>query len=304
MSFVSQTSFGVTERDYQRKVYATPIPSRLGRTVRPKNSISKIQNILQSVKGDIKNAASRFGINPIHIAGAIAGEHALNVDTFDSIQDLNLQRRLYLSSWVNRTSDLGLAQVISGQNYSDCRSKRADYEFWYCVTRKWNIAKAGGLVNFLSSESQVYKKFTNEFFNPNGIGSTFGVGQMSPLRALMVSDLVARRTHLPSLNFRRDGNSTSAFDSVLDPSKVIYYIAATIKVSIDMYKAEAHYDISMNPGVTATLYNIGNERFHAQLRFKKNMDRLKKGERLEAPRSNNLGRWVLQNLDMIQQAIR
>jgi hypothetical protein len=35
-------------------------------------------------------------------------------------------------------------------------------------------------------------------------------------------------------------------------------MAALIRVSIDAYKKKAKLDISKNPGITATLYNLGN----------------------------------------------
>lgn len=299
----AQTGLAVTRSQYLNNIYDTPVfDSDLSKKVRAKNSLEGIQSILRSVKPEIKDAARRFDISPLHIAAAIAGEHALNVGLKDRVQNLNIQRRQYLSSWVNRTSDTGLSEMIASSRYANCREIRSDYYFWYCVTRTWHQQQ--NAVSFLFPEDKVFRKFTWEFFNPNGIGSTFGLGQMSPLRALMVSDFVAANTHLNTLNFRKDGNSTSAFDSVMDPEKVVYYIAATIKMSIAVYREIARFDISSNAGVTATLYNIGNEHFHANKRKAKNLKNISEGKRIEPPRSNDLGKWVLQNKDWIEQTMR
>ena len=44
----------------------------------------------------------------------------------------------------------------------------------------------------------------------------------------------------------------------MDPDLTLPYVAATLKKSIDAYKSIAGFDISQNPGLTATLYNVGN----------------------------------------------
>lgn len=40
-------------------------------------------------------------------------------------------------------------------------------------------------------------------------------------------------------------------------------MAAVIRTSIDAYAEIAGYDISANPGITATLYNLGDVRMRA-----------------------------------------
>ncbi len=44
----------------------------------------------------------------------------------------------------------------------------------------------------------------------------------------------------------------------MDPDQSLAYMAAAIRRSIDAYRQIADMDISNNPGITATLYNIGN----------------------------------------------
>jgi hypothetical protein len=49
----------------------------------------------------------------------------------------------------------------------------------------------------------------------------------------------------------------------MDPDLSLAFIAAGIKTSIDDYRSIAGMDISNNPGLTATLYNLGNPRKRA-----------------------------------------
>ncbi len=44
----------------------------------------------------------------------------------------------------------------------------------------------------------------------------------------------------------------------MDPDLTLPYVAATLKKAIDAYNNIAGFDISQNPGITATLYNVGN----------------------------------------------
>ena len=44
----------------------------------------------------------------------------------------------------------------------------------------------------------------------------------------------------------------------MDPDLTLPYVAATLRNRIDAYRDIAGFDISQNPGITATLYNVGN----------------------------------------------
>ena len=44
----------------------------------------------------------------------------------------------------------------------------------------------------------------------------------------------------------------------MDPNISLHYMAAVIQDSIEAYKKVAKVDISTNPGLTATLYNLGD----------------------------------------------
>lgn len=250
-----------------------------GPTVRSRNSPDHVLSVISDLKVDIKKAALAFGLDPIHVAAAIAGEHAMFVSSLDSLQTYLASRSNFLTTWLSRHDQLAeeLFELINSPAYQSCQDKRSSYSFWFCVSSKW--------------QNQNGRNFASYFFNPNGVGATFGVGQMSPLRALMVSDMVAQ-AGLPRLNFRTDGDITSTYEAILNPKTVVYYIAASISYSIKAYD-DAGWDISENPAITATLYNTGGE-----------YSRAKKRANGSEPKPNDLGRWVLQNIDSIRSALQ
>ncbi len=54
------------------------------------------------------------------------------------------------------------------------------------------------------------------------------------------------------------GNPNQVYETIMDPDPTLNYVAAALRKSIDSYAEIAGFDISQNPGITATLYNIGN----------------------------------------------
>ena len=62
----------------------------------------------------------------------------------------------------------------------------------------------------------------------------------------------------------------------MDPDLTLPYVAATLKKSIDAYRTIAGFDISQNPGITATLYNVGNPEARAYALKAENEQRLQR----------------------------
>ncbi|TGV48409.1 DUF1402 family protein, partial [Mesorhizobium sp. M2D.F.Ca.ET.160.01.1.1] len=83
----------------------------------------------------------------------------------------------------------------------------------------------------------------------------FPICQLNPLTALQMSDLVHKVSGLPKLDV---SDPNSVYKTIMDPDLTLPYVAATIRKSIDAYRNIASFDISRNPGLTATLYNVGN----------------------------------------------
>ncbi len=83
----------------------------------------------------------------------------------------------------------------------------------------------------------------------------------------------------------------------MDPGTTIPYVAATLRKSIDAYRSIAGFDISGNPGVTATLYNIGDAEGRARALKGENDKRRSAGLKPHLPRENYYGWLVNEKLD-------
>ena len=104
-----------------------------------------------------------------------------------------------------------------------------------------------------------------------------------------MSDLVSRVSGLPKLDHR---NPQAVYNTIMDPDKSLAYVAATIRKSIDAYKSIAGFDISQNPGVTATLYNLGNPEERASALKRENAERVASGQQPRMPEENYYG-WLV-----------
>lgn len=269
--------------------------SDLTTPVRAKHNTERVLAVIRELKRPIKRAAQAFGIDPLHVAGAIAGEHAMNVNIVDSVQNMRVDAYRDARVWASDVAanpDRDLSRLVQGENYQRCRGEQREYDRWYCIVDTWNRQSLGSI---LMGKRQFFIRFTSHFFNPNqymALGMTFGIGQMSPVRALMVDDLVARAGRDP-IDFWNRGDLSRLYAKILEPESVVYYVAATVYYAMAIYRSGG-YDISENPGVVATLYNLGNEKI--LLRTTRRENRL--------PETNDLGKWVNQNRQAIQEALR
>src|SRR6187431_2023450 len=61
----------------------------------------KVYNLLANdakLRAKIKQTAAQYGIDPMHIVGAIVGEHTYNVDAYDRLQTYYVKAAAYLSN--------------------------------------------------------------------------------------------------------------------------------------------------------------------------------------------------------------
>ena len=86
--------------------------SAVSRTAETKGSFDgKYQAIYAALAADhaligkIKAAAATYGIDPIHIIGAIVGEHTFNVDVMDSLQGYYVKALEYLGEIESKTAE-------------------------------------------------------------------------------------------------------------------------------------------------------------------------------------------------------
>ncbi|MCK8781780.1 DUF1402 family protein [Rhizobium sp. NTR19] len=215
----------------------------------------KIRDLLASDKkliGKIKSTAAAYGIDPIHIVGAIVGEHTYNVDAYDRLQTYYVKAAAYAGNKFRfGYGDETITQFVSREEFSRCAKFSDSYDLWNCREDIWEKTFRGRKVG---GKGYPDNRFSAVFFQPFFAGQTFGLGQVNPLTALMLSDLVSRVSGFPKLDETR---AAEVYDAIMDPDKSLAFMAANIRRSIDDYKTIAGVDISRNPGITATLYNTG-----------------------------------------------
>ncbi|MCB1447091.1 MAG: DUF1402 family protein [Rhizobiaceae bacterium] len=206
----------------------------------------------------IKSVAGRYGIAPIHMVGALVGEHTYNVDAYDRLQSYYVKAAAYSGDNFRFAYEgQSIGELVAMAPFADCAGKSGSYEVWTCRERVWNKSFRGRTVGGISYPDN---RFSAVFFQPFFAGQTFGLGQINPLTAMQLSDLVHKVSGYPKLD---ENDAGAVYDAIMDPDKSLAYMAASIKMSIDEYRKIAGVDISKNPGITATLYNVGNPRERA-----------------------------------------
>ncbi|MBY5522317.1 DUF1402 family protein [Rhizobium leguminosarum] len=213
----------------------------------------------------IRKISSAYGISPIHVVGAIVGEHTYNVDAYDRLQAYYVKAASYAGESFRFSYDgESVDEFVARPQFSECKGKSDSYTLWSCREDVWETDFRGKTVDGTSFPNN---RFSAVFFQPFYAGQTFGLGQVNPLTALMLSDLVTRVSGYPKLN---EKNAGAVYRAIMDPDISLAFVAASIRRSIDDYKDIAGMDISGNPGLTATLYNVGNSRQRAAALAAKN----------------------------------
>ncbi|OHV25465.1 DUF1402 family protein [Rhizobium sp. RMa-01] len=219
----------------------------------------------RELMGKIRKVSSAYGINPIHVVGAIVGEHTYNVDAYDRLQAYYVKAASYAGESFRFAYDgENVDDFVARPQFAECKAKSDSYTLWSCREDVWESDFRGKTVG---GESFPNNRFSAVFFQPFYAGQTFGLGQVNPLTALMLSDLVSRVSGYPKLN---EKNAGAVYRAIMDPDISLAFVAASIRRSIDDYKEIAGMDISGNPGLTATLYNVGNSRQRAAALAAKN----------------------------------
>jgi hypothetical protein len=247
---------------------------------------------------NIKKVAGIYGIDPVHMVGAIVGEHTFNVDGLDSLQGYYVKAEQYINldmsfAYGGETA----AEFFRRPQFDRCNQYNTNYERWDCYSVVWKDKFEGKFVGG--------KRFKNDrlqrvFFAPGIRGQTFGLAQMSPVTALSVNDVVHATSGLPLLDINK---ANKVYEVVMDPDKTIHYVAAQIRISIDLYRNIAGFDISQNPGIVATLYNLGESATRARALKAENDRRRAKGQPPVYPEENFYGWLVNDKLDDLRQLL-
>jgi hypothetical protein len=221
------------------------------------------------------------------IVGAIVGEHTYNVDAYDRLQTYYVKAISYLSSKLSFAYEgEDITDFVQRPQFQECAGKSDSYALWECREQVWNRSFRGKTVG---GESFPDDRFGATFFQPYYAGQTFGLGQLNPLTALQMSDLVHQVSGLPKLDV---GDPNAVYKTIMDPDLTLDYVAATIRKSIDAYQSIAGFDISGNPGITSTLYNVGNPEQRAHALKAENDRRRDAGEPEKLPEENYYG-WLV-----------
>lgn len=241
----------------------------------------------QALRDKIRLAADQFGIDPIHVAGAIVGEHTYNVDAYDRLQSYYVKAIAYLnSSFAFAHDGERVDDFIQRPQFAKCAEFTGSYDQWICRENVWDTSFRGKTVD---GKAFPNNRFSAVFFQPFYAGQTFGIGQLNPLTALTMSDFVHAKTGLPVLDHK---DAQEVYRTIMDPDRTLTYVAATLRKSIDAYEAIAGFDISGNPGITATLYNVGDPEGRARALKTENILRARRGEPRKLPEENYYG-WLV-----------
>lgn len=272
-----------------------PVPGASARRTTANNTTyeakyRKVYALLQNdgrLRAKIKQVASAYSIDPIHIVGAIVGEHTYNVDAYDRLQTYYVKAAAYLTNRLTFAyNGEGVDQFVTRPQFAKCKGITDSYSLWTCREAVWNTAFRGKTVDGTSFPDN---RFSAVFFQPLYAGQTFGLGQLNPLTALQMSDLVSRVSGLPKLDVN---DAQHVYETIMDPDLTLAYVAATLKTSIEAYRTIAGFDISGNPGLTATLYNVGNPEQRAFALKAENAKRQARGEPPKLPEENYYG-WLV-----------
>lgn len=253
----------------------------------------------QAILQEIRRAALAHGLDPIHILSAIIGEHTYNVSGQDTVQTYAIIATRFAAAWALRfrASGIGLDELIAGPRFSTCKADGPQSEYWDCIGHIWERDFRGKTVDGRTFPSDSLR---TTFFNPVAAGLTYGLGQLDPLRALMVTDRVNELSGLRRLNVSRP---VEIYEDIIEPRTTVHYIAANLKLAIDTYINEANFDINGNPGLTATLYNLGREKGRARELYRRNIEALRRGQSVILPEENYYGWFINQKQTEIRTLV-
>ena len=249
----------------------------------------KYQKVIEFLRDEkkilrkIKKTAEKYDIDPIHMIGALVGEHTYNIDVYDHLQTYYAKAAIYTGSAFRFEYDgETIADFVARPQFEPCKDKTESYDLWTCRQQIWKKQFAGKEID---GKKFPKDRFSTIFFQPFYVGQTFGLGQINPLTALKLSDLVNKTSGYRKLDANK---AAKVYQAIMEPDISLAFMAAMIRKSIDEYHDIAGMDISKNPGITATLYNLGNPLEHAlKLRSK-----MKRSGRRIWPRENYYG-WLV-----------
>lgn len=235
----------------------------------------------------IRKTARQYRLDPIHLVGALVGEHTYNVDAYDQLQTYYVKALAYASeSFRFQYDGEKVTDFVARPEFAACEGTEGSRALWSCREQVWETAFRGKVVG---GKAFPDNRFNAVFFEPFFAGQTFGLGQLSPLTALKNTDMVSRISGYRRISADDAGG---VYEAIMDPDTTLAYMAASIRAAIDDYREIAGFDISDNPGLTATLYNVGGADRRARALAAENRARAGRGEPPKLPEENYYG-WLV-----------
>jgi hypothetical protein len=261
--------------------------------------IYKLLSTDKKLVGEIKKVAAIYQIDPVHMLGAIVGEHTYNIDVVNTLDTYYVKALEYASdrSLVFEYKGEKAKDLFSRSQFAKCETLKLDYEIWDCRQTVWNRSFFGKIVD---GHLYPHDRLHRVFFRPMYSGQSFGLGQLSAVVALSVTDVVHKKSGLPLLSI---DDAPEVYQQIMNPETNIHYIAAEIRASIDEYKKIAGFDISQNPGLTATLYNLGDAASRATQLRAINDQRVSKGQPPLFPQENFYGWFVNERIAELRKLL-
>ncbi|MEM6463692.1 MAG: DUF1402 family protein [Pseudomonadota bacterium] len=258
----------------------------------------RILRLLQKderLRGKIVDVAELYEIDPLHIVGALVGEHTYNVDAYDRLQSYYVKALAYARGGIRfRFDGQDVDEFIRRSEFEQCLELTDSYALWSCREAVWEEEFRNRRVD---EKDYPDNRFSAVFFQPFYAGQTFGLGQLNPLTALKLTDAVHAVSGYRKLSHRR---GDEVYSAIMNPDVTLAYVAAILRRSIDVYESIAGFDISANPGITATLYNVGNPDARAEALAEKNRGRQTRGLDPILPQENYYGWLVNDRLDELE----
>lgn len=209
-----------------------------------RNRIPEIMNALKSqgLLAEVVRLARLYNIDPVHILGPIIGENSFNGAIDRTIQDS------YAKMFKQKDfeiMDQRMKVLIDNPDIEDClKSPIRNYWKWRCIT-----------FNSTAIANNSNRDWIFLYYQITGHG-TFGLGQVEPFLLWSFNDLAHEKLGYPKIDI---DDSRTSMKIIFNNKMMLGYIAAMVAHSIDLYKFVAQVDISQNPGLTTTLYNVGDE---------------------------------------------
>ncbi len=257
----------------------------------------------KGLKAELIAAGAAHGIDPVLVLACVVGENTFNVGLVDDIQTLAIVSAKWAAKWALKfkSNNIDLFDLLKKPEFEVCnapvRAGGSQADYWDCVGQVWRRSFMGKPIDGGKSRYPA-SDLKWVFFNPIGSGYTYGLGQLDPVRALMVTDMVNKKSGFRFLTVERP---EEIYEDIINQRTNVHYVAANVRLMVDTYKNKAGFDISKNPGVIASLYNMGGEGGRANALYKKNLAAIPKG-RLIPPMENYYGFYVNEKEELLRQA--